>query len=124
MQECHATTKERGQNAFQGPSWAFPRTMPFSLLAELVKCHPYLKMTANQNHYCQGGRAEGWPRLPFKMGSSRFSCSPEALGSVRCSWGCPLCVVWVGISCPALLRGSRSPVTGGARLERANGCGT
>lgn len=37
------------------------------------------------------------------MGSSRFSCCPEVLGSVCCSWGCPLCVVWEGTSCPALL---------------------
>lgn len=72
------------------------------------------------------------------MGSSRFPCSPEALGSVHRSWDCPLCVVWEGTSRPgvthgfrlssrtALPRGSRSPVTagrGGVRLERADGCG-
>lgn len=50
---------EKGMLLVRMPSktalWALPRTMPFSLLlvAGLVKCHPCLKMTANQNHFCQ-----------------------------------------------------------------------
>lgn len=111
--------------------WAFPRAMPFSLLAAgLVEpCHPCLNAS-------EAGQRVALP--PFKMGQAGF---PVVLrpGLCPCSWDCPVCGVggrftswsdtWVWPSSrPALPRppGAQASERGGgrgSRLERADGCG-